>query len=282
MQVHLENDQLSAVIASTGSELISLQLGGKELVWEAGLEWARHAPILFPIIGRVTDDVIRHNGRHFPINQHGFVRDTDFTLISSTPNAAHLRLDHSPTDDTKFPFPFSLETQWHLEADELTITFILTNTGQAPLPAALGWHPAFRMQRDQNWKLLFERDETGSTRRVNSRVQLTPEKYNSPLTRNSLSLSEDLFSKGAIIFESLLSRTVRLVSADGPMLSMGFPEFSHFAVWKKPGADFICLEPWSDLPQTDGERHDISMDSTKLLTPGARKKYSCRLSVHVG
>jgi galactose mutarotase-like enzyme len=277
MQIHLKNDQLSAVIESSGSELISLQSGGKELLWEAGPEWARHAPVLFPVIGRTTDDVIRHKGRRYPINQHGFARDSNFTIVSSTPNSAHLRLDHNPTHGTEFPFPFSLETQWHLDAEQLTLTFILTNTGDAPLPAALGWHPAFRWQRDQSWQLLFEHDETGPTRRVNSRVQVTPERYDSPLTGNSLDLSEELLSSGALIFEALRSRTVRLVSSEGPVLSLMFPEFPHFAVWKKPGAGFVCLEPWSDLPQPDGERNEFSMTLNGRLAPGARKNYTCKV-----
>lgn len=283
MQIHLRNEQLSAVIESKGSELVSLQRGGQELLWDAGPEWARHAPVLFPVIGRVTDDVILHKGRRYPMNQHGFARDRVFTTVSSTPTTAHFHLQHSPRDGLEFPFPFSLETRWHLDAGHLAVAFTLTNTGDTPFPAALGWHPAFRTPREQGWKLLFEHDEKGRTRRVNTRVQLTPEKYNSPLVGTALDLSEELLAGGAIIFESLRSRTVQLVSAEGPVLTMEVSdEFPHFAVWKKPGAGFVCLEPWSDLPHPDGERHDTSASPGKLLMPGERRDYMCRVSPHVG
>ncbi|ASN22053.1 aldose epimerase family protein [Arthrobacter sp. YN] len=280
MQIRIGNDQLSAVIDSTGSELISLQSREQELLWEAGPEWARHAPILCPVIGRVAEDVIRHNGLRYPVTRHGFVRDSGFTVVRSAPDSTHLRLDHHPEDATGFPFPFALETQWHVAARQLTVTFILTNSGHSPLPASLGWHPAFGWKRDEDLDLVFERPETGSTRRVNSEVHLTHERYDSPLKGNSLRLTEELLSEGALIFESLNSRTVRLVSSDGPVLSMAFRGFPHLAVWKKPGADFVCLEPWSDLPHVEGERRELSSVPAELLMPGASKGYSCRLRVH--
>lgn len=279
MQVQLKSDQLTAVIDSTGAELISLQKEGKELLWGAGPEWNRHAPVLFPVIGRVTDDVIHHEGRGYPIKQHGFARDSDFALVTSTPAFAHWRLNHAAAGETQFPFPCSLETEWSLDSEHLGLTFTLSNTGDEPLPAALGWHPAFRCPTGEGWKLLFEHDEPGPVRRVNSRVQLIPEWYGSPLSGNSLELNEELLGGGAVIFESLRSRKVQLVSPAGPVLTMAFPDFPHFAVWKKPGADFICLEPWSKLPQPDGERQEVlSMSSIDLLMPGSRKTYTCRMT----
>ena len=113
MRIHLQTDQLRAVLDSHGAELVSLQnREGKELLWTGGPEWPRHAPLLFPIIGRMTDDVLLHKGREYPIKQHGFARDNEFTVLTSSPHTARLRLENSPATEARFPFAFSLDTIW--------------------------------------------------------------------------------------------------------------------------------------------------------------------------
>ena len=59
----LRSDGITAVIAPDGAELISLRdAQGLELLWQAGPAWPRHAPILFPIVGRLKNDALRHQG----------------------------------------------------------------------------------------------------------------------------------------------------------------------------------------------------------------------------
>src|SRR5438309_7108830 len=50
----LHGDGISAVITGQGAELVSLQdAHGFEFLWQAGPEWRRHSPVLFPIGGRL-------------------------------------------------------------------------------------------------------------------------------------------------------------------------------------------------------------------------------------
>ena len=52
----IENDIISADIDLHGAELTSLKKQGsdEELIWTADKEyWNRHAPMLFPIVGKV-------------------------------------------------------------------------------------------------------------------------------------------------------------------------------------------------------------------------------------
>jgi D-hexose-6-phosphate mutarotase len=52
----LRSDRISATILAHGAELCSLKTSdGLELLWQAGPEWPRHAPLLFPIIGEVKN-----------------------------------------------------------------------------------------------------------------------------------------------------------------------------------------------------------------------------------
>jgi galactose mutarotase-like enzyme len=72
----LSNDSISASVSAAGAELISLKNAqGLELLWQAGPVWPRHAPILFPIVGRLKNDELQHQGKLYPMTQHGFARD---------------------------------------------------------------------------------------------------------------------------------------------------------------------------------------------------------------
>ena len=81
----LFNDSISASVSAAGAELVSLKNAqGLELLWQAGPVWPRHAPILFPIVGRLKNDVLRHRGKLYPLTQHGFARDRKFTWSERT------------------------------------------------------------------------------------------------------------------------------------------------------------------------------------------------------
>lgn len=282
MKIHLQTDQLRAVLDSHGAELVSLQNSrGKGVLWAGGPEWPRHAPVLFPIIGRMADNVLLHEGREYPIQQHGFARDSEFTVLTSSPHAARLRLENSPATEARFPFAFSLDAIWSLDGPHLNLTFILTNTGQTAMPASLGWHPAFHWDARQGWELIFSKEEPDRIRRVNDNVQLTTVKHPSPVLGMSLNLTEAKFDQGAMIFEAIRSRGVRYSSPDGPVLDMAFPGFAQFAVWKQPGADFVCLEPWSGMPATASLRGELqSNPSQTLLHPREVRRFSCEVTLH--
>lgn len=75
----LHGDGISATIVGQGAELVSLRNAeGTELLWQAGPEWRRHSPVLFPIVGRLKGDQLRHRGQSYAMTQHGFARDRRF------------------------------------------------------------------------------------------------------------------------------------------------------------------------------------------------------------
>ena len=58
MRVHIGNSQLRAEISTRGAELVRLQdETGQDLLWDADpAYWQEHAPLLFPIVGRVKNN----------------------------------------------------------------------------------------------------------------------------------------------------------------------------------------------------------------------------------
>lgn len=44
--------------------------------------WGRTSPVLFPFVGGVNQKKYRVDGKEYAMNQHGFARDMEFSLIS--------------------------------------------------------------------------------------------------------------------------------------------------------------------------------------------------------
>lgn len=165
-------DQLSVSVRTNGAELVSIRdAAGHELLWQAGPAWPRHAPVLFPIVGRLPDDTLRHAGRTTRMTQHGFARDRDFAWIERTPDGCRLALQDDSRTRAIYPFGFRLEIAYRAGTDRLTIDYRLMNTGDVTLPAALGAHPAFRWPladgiAKQDHRLVFAEPEPAPIRRI--------------------------------------------------------------------------------------------------------------------
>ena len=136
-------------IKRAGAELCSLRNAeGLELLWQAGPAWPRHSPLLFPIVGRLKNDQLRHRGKTYPMTQHGFARDLRFSWLRREPNLCQLVLCDEPDTRSRYPFAFHLEVTYAVSGAELEVTLRIDNHGDEVLPASIGAHPAF------NWPLL--------------------------------------------------------------------------------------------------------------------------------
>ena len=62
----LENDQLRVTISDHGAELSGIfdKKNNREVLWNADpAYWKRHAPVLFPNVGRLYNDTSLINGK---------------------------------------------------------------------------------------------------------------------------------------------------------------------------------------------------------------------------
>ena len=147
----IRSDRISATIKSGGAELCSLKTAdGLELLWQAGQQWPRHAPLLFPIVGRLRNDQLHHRGKAYPMTQHGFARDHRFSCLQHEPAFCQLVLIDDPETLSRYPFPFRLEITYTAKGADLEVGLQITNTSDENMPASIGAHPAF------NWPLLPE------------------------------------------------------------------------------------------------------------------------------
>lgn len=260
--VKLRGPGLEAVVSPVGAELRSLRLHGREVLWHAGPEWPRHAPVLFPVIGRVEDDQVLVDGRAHSMGKHGFARDLAFAVESCTGSRAELRLESTAATLEHYPFAFELVVTYDVTGAGLQVTFTVSNTGHRPMPFALGWHPAFRWPLTPgsdraDHRLELQSAEPGPVRRVTN-VLLRPERSPTPVRDRLLRLTEQPFHDGALILEDVRSSALVYRGPDGQGLELTWDGFRHLAVWTPLDADLLCLEPWTGLPSPRGWRDELS------------------------
>ncbi|KWV51787.1 aldose epimerase [Bradyrhizobium macuxiense] len=282
----LRGEGIAATILAQGAELSSLQnIEGAELLWQAGPQWPRHAPVLFPIVGRLKNDTLRHDGKSYPMTQHGFARDRRFAWVEQGPRSCKLSLTDDAETRARYPFAFRLEVTYTVDRADLTVGFDVINTGEVTLPASLGGHPAF------NWPLLpglpkdayaltFEQDEPAPIRRLKGGL-MRPQTEPSPVAGRTLALSEQLFDDDAMILDQVASTSVRFAAGQGPAIELSWSGFRELGVWSKPGgAPFLCIEPWHGFAspvEFDGEFAD--KPGLMHIAPGARQSLSYRIRV---
>lgn len=282
----IDSGRLSATIKADGAELCSLRAAdGTELLWQAGPEWPRHAPVLFPIVGRLTDDRLLHGGTAYRMTQHGFARDRRFAWEEAGPASCRLSLADDAETRARYPFAFRLELAFEVERDSLTVRHRLTNPGTEILPASLGAHPAFRWPladgvAKEAHELLFEKDEPAPIRRVEGGL-LSPAAEPSPIRGRRLPLSEGLFAADAVILDRPASRSVRYGAPGAPSVTVSWEGFTELGVWSKPdGAPFLCIEPWHGHASPAGfDGPFVGKPGLMHLAPGEVRELSYRVAV---
>lgn len=278
----LQADGVTALVSRDGAELHSLIGGdGRELLWQAGPVWPRHAPVLFPIVGKLAGDRLRHGGTSYRMTQHGFARDRRFEWVERGPASCRLVLRDDASTRRAYPFAFLFEVSYALADGALRSVFCVTNTGAEALPASVGAHPAFRWPLSEGvpkeaHRLEFEAPETAPVRRLRDGL-LDDAAEPTPVQGRKLALSEALFERDALILDRPASRSVRYVAEDGAAIEVSWSGFAQLGLWSKPGGDFLCIEPWhgtADPVGFDGEFAD--KPGLMPLQPGERRSFEWR------
>lgn len=250
----LENERLRITAATYGGELHSItgKKDGTEYLWDGNpAGWKYHAPVLFPLVGKVVDGAYRVDGTTYHLPQHGLARTREFVLAEQTGNSLCFRLTDSEETLAVYPYRFILENRYTLSGDTVTVSYTVTNRDDKPIYFCLGSHPAFFCPLEPDGRLTdsffsFEKPETASVLPLNETGYLKREQIPYLNGEREIPLSEDTFAKDALIFEWLDSRTVTLASRSRKeALTVDFHEFPFLGLWApKNGARFVCIEPW--------------------------------------
>lgn len=282
----IQNLFLKAFVKAQGAELCRLQtVNGFELLWDGNPSiWPRHAPHLFPIVGRLKDDTLRHKGNEYRMSPHGFARGLAFAMVRLTREDCTFVLKDDEVTRSMYPFPFELRINLAVEGPAFRVAYELINPGDEPLPANLGAHPAFRWPLKpgvpkEDHRIKFELPESAPVRRQIDGL-LDPRSYPNPVQDRVLGLQEGLFKDDVLIFDQLRSRKVRYDAPGCPVLEFTWEGFEHLGIWSKPGAGFICIEPWRGLPTSSDFAGDFSeKPGLLIIPPGGRRCFRYTVTV---
>jgi len=284
----LKSASLTAVIHAQGAELHSLKTSdGQELIWQADpAYWGRHAPHLFPIVGRLANDTLKHKSQSCTMTQHGFARDMLFEIEKSNDTECSFLLRDNEASLKKYPFHFEFRVHFSLNNDTLSITYQVNNTGDEILPCSVGAHPAFvwplpgNSNRD-NHQIEFTETETCDINRLDAGL-VKKETFPWPWASNNngFPLDDSLFEPDAMIFTEHYSREVTYSGEQGPSITVKFDDFPHLGIWSVPGAEFVCIEPWqghSSAVDFDGDFSDKS--GLVKIEPNAEQSWTMEVVV---
>ncbi len=279
----LKNPRLTAEIDPVGAQLCSVRsAAGTEYIWQADPAiWGRHAPLLFPVIGRLKDGRYVLNGREYAISQHGFARDGLFEVLEERPERAVLRLTDSPETRAVYPFAFSLAVTYVLEENRLRKSCRVENRSPEVMYCEIGGHDGFRAPLDAGEVMdgyavvipgVGELEPYG----MDAELMVTPKGARFPLDRGRIPLKPSVFGLDTVILDSPAARRAMLVDKSGrARVTVEFPDFPYIALWTqgKPfDTNYVCIEPWSTLPDAAFVGRGLADKAGILaLEPGAAR-----------
>lgn len=257
--IRISNGMLTAAINPLGAELSSLtDADGRELMTDADPRfWTGRAPLLFPVVGMTASGAIKVDGVSYPIAKHGFARRSVFSVIETSATRAVFALTDDQATRASYPFAFRLEVAFELRDATLGIEVTVVNPADAPLPASFGFHPAFAWplpygQDRAAHRITFEKDEPGALKVIAADGTIAATDRPSPLDGRVLHLADDLFANDALVWAPVESQSVRYGVDGAPQLRIAFPDTPKLGIWTKPGAAYVCVEPWHGIADPEG------------------------------
>jgi galactose mutarotase-like enzyme len=285
----IQNDRYRITLKADGAELCSFldTEEKKEFMWQADPQvWPRHAPILFPIVGRLQEDTFTYQGETYRLPQHGFARDQTFAVAEETDNSLLFELRESAETLKQYPFSFVLQVKYVLERNTVTVGYRVHNPGEDDMYFSIGGHPGFNCplqagEMFNDYYLEFDQPETLERYLVEEGL-LTGETEKVMEDKRVLPLRDDLFAKDALVLKEFASNQLTLRSNKHPhQVNVRFKNFPYLGIWSKPvGASFLCIEPWFGVASTIGSSSDLTKKEGILhLAPG--QDFTCSYAISI-
>lgn len=281
----IENEELAVEVHHLGAEMQSLRTAdGRDFLWNGNAQWwTGRSPILFPIVGKAPGDLIAVDGKTYPMAQHGFARRRIFDLVDHRTSACRHRIASTEATREVYPFDFSLVIEHRLDGRTLIVTAEVNNPGDGPLPFGIGFHPAFLWPLPgatgkTHWITLDNGAEPGVVQLENGLIGKTL--HGSPFKAGRLELASSLFDKDALIFPEGAGTGLTYGADGGPKLHFTFENLPNVALWQKPGAPFLCIEPWHGMAaHAGGTAELVERPYTVALAAGESMRFGFKVEI---
>ena len=208
--------------------------------------------------GGLRDDKFTHGGKEYHLAKHGFAKKMNFEVESKTETAAVLLLKSNEETLKQFPWEFEFRVKFALDSGKITVIYDVKNLSDDTMYMSVGAHEAYACPEGiEQYDVIFEREETLNAWNLNGNLldgTVTPVLKESRV----LPLYEKYFAVDALVFKDIRSNLVTLRNrVTGKSVSLDFTGFNYFLLWTKPGAGYICLEPWSGITPLENSSYEL-------------------------
>lgn len=287
VDIAIASPELSATISPRGAELRTLRdADGRDLLWNGDPSfWTGRAPILFPIVGEAHGGKVRIGDKRYALPRHGFARNRTFVPVEQDERRAVFRLEASAATRERYPFSFRLDLAYAVDGATLSMTGTVANLDAEPMPVGFGFHPAFRWPLPYGEPraahvIVFAQAEPEPIRRLGADGLVDRAPVPTPVRDTVLTLDDGLFANDAIIMTEPRSRALLYGAPHGPKLRVAYADFPQLGIWSKPGAGYVCIEPWqsfADYSRFDGEIWD--KPGIVRLQPGETRRWTMTVAL---
>lgn len=265
----LENDQLRVTISDHGAELSGIfdKKNNREVLWNADpTYWKRHAPVLFPYVGRLYNDTSLIGGKTYTSGQHGFARDMEFICTEETGTSVTHLLEATDTTKRAWPYDFQLYITHTLNGRDLTVSWKVINKDSETMYFTIGAHPAFNVpvlsdtvQSQYHLTFSGQKELTYCLLDAKLGTALPEQSHTLSLENGTCLIDEHMFDKDALIFDNGQITKAGITLPDGtPYVEISCEGFPNFGIWSAIGAPFVCLEPWMGRCDNTGYEGELS------------------------
>lgn len=293
----LENDELLVTVARRGAELTRIydKKADREVLWCAEPSvWNRHAPVLFPFVGKCYEGAYVHDGKEYGMTPHGFARDMDFEPLLCDMDECWFRLKDTPETYEKYPFHFEVEIGHRLEGRTIEVMWKVANRDSGEMLFMMGGHPAFQVPEGKNiYDFTFEFNRRGCREGqfTDCLHYLAPNAngYEKEELQGNLKLSEGRvpLTKGffdtalTYMFDEAQVSSVSLIVDGSPYVTLECSDFPYLGIWTMEATHlFVCLEPWYGICASDGYKGELKDRRGIISLPGWenwQKSYQIRV-----
>ena len=248
--ITLNNGVLKVLIDEMGAQIRSVEKEEKEYMWQADPQiWKATAPLMFPICGGLKDDKFIYEGKEYILPKHGFGRNMLFTVESADDTSAVFCLKANGESRKMYPFEFELRLIYGIKGDALTLTYEVKNAGDNTMYFAIGSHEAYYTPEGiEDYDIVFPEKETLNSVMVDGNLL---QDHTLPIIKESnvLPLYDKYFLVDCLLFKEVKSKSCVLRNRrKGKSIRIDFPDAAYLVLWHPHGAPFICIEPWTGIP----------------------------------
>lgn len=286
----IDNGCLKLTVDSMGAQIMNLvSRDGTEYIWQGDPNtWKSRSPVLFPFIGRLTDNTYRYKGKVYPLTIHGFAKLHEFAVTEQTIDTLTFELCSNDQTLEQYPFDFVFRVIHKLKENTLSITYSVTNKSNEVMPYAIGGHPGFNVpltdgETFEDYDLVFGAPCQPS--RIGFTETCYVSDYDTPFPLEDgvrLPLRHDMFDDDAIVLKHAAREVTLKSRVFGRGVKASYPDMPYIGFWHWPKAEtpYVCIEPWSSLPSRQDVVEEFSCKSDMLqLAPGATRDTTWTVTV---